>query len=402
MRIAFLIDYLPDDNSPGGGLQNYVTRIASRLHSLGEDVCVITRSPAESKIFPFPVRQARIPYKEKKILQILQSITFHKIDNSLTQLLDAWAFRRECRKFGKIDIIHSPNYKFPGLFVQRKNSKLVVRASSFRSVWTEEKKPTSDTRLIARLEKQLYARADAIFAPSKYLANILEDALDRPVDVIPSPIPDFRVDEDSSWYDEHLSGSKYSLYFGTILARKGLFVLAEAMKQVWKQEPNALLVLAGPDLVVNGKSNLHTLIELIGEDKEKVIYAHNLQHPQLIPVIRHAHFVVLPSLEDNSPNSMLEGMALGKAILGTIGSSLDEFYPPACYDLLVPRDDVNSLAEKFLWLWKLAPEQVSEYGEESKRYIEERHNPAAAAVALLSFYQRILSPNIPARISPTL
>jgi hypothetical protein len=68
---------------------------------------------------------------------------------------------------------------------------------------------------------------------------------------------------------------------------------------------------------------------------------------------------------------------------------LDEFYPPACYDLLVPRDDVNSLAEKFLWLWKLAPEQVSEYGEESKRFIEERHNPAAAVDALRIYYGKV-------------
>ncbi len=391
MRILILIDYLPDQNSPGGGLQNYVTRIAEALTSLGEEVFVITRTKTDSRDFSFNVKTVNISYKEKKLLQFLQSITFHRIDYSLVQLQDAWAARRECRKIHGIDIIQSPNYKFPGLFAQKRGSKLVVRASSYRSAWTEEKKPSTDTRFTTWLEQRLFKRADLVFAPSKHLAEMLETALGRAVDVIPTPIPEPAVSEDPSWYKAHLSGKKFMLYFGTMLERKGLFVLAEAMKQVWQEFPDALLVLAGPDLVVDGRSNLEHFMEIIGEDKDRVIYTNNLQQNRLVPVIRQSHFVVQPSIEDNSPNSMLEAMALGKAVLGTIGSSLNEFYPPACADLLVPRGDAGALAEKILWLWNLPLEQLNKYGEESKRYVEENHSPAVAAHALLNYYRRILA-----------
>lgn len=391
MKIVFLVDYLPDDLTTGGGLQNYIVRIAQQLHEMGEEVCVVTRSRTTSQIYPFNTKTVSISYKEKKLLQFLQSITLHKLDNSLTQLQNAWAMRREFRKIHGVDIIQSPNYKFLGLFMHQRGTKLVVRASSFRSAWTEEKKPATDTRLTMWLENRLFKCADAVFAPSKHLAEMLETALGRPVDVIPTPIPEPMGSEDPGWYEEHLSGRMYMLYFGTMLERKGLYVLGEAMKQVWQKHLDALLVLAGPDLMVNGKSNLQRFMETIGENKERVIYTNILKQDLLFPVIRQSHFVVQPSLEDNSPNSMLEAMALGKAVLGTIGSSLDEFYPPACVDLLVPRGNAGALAEKIQWLRGLTPEQIDKYGEESKRFVEEHHGSAVAAHALLDFYRRILA-----------
>lgn len=393
MMIIFLVDYLPDLTTPGGGLQNYTIRIAEQLHALGENVCVITRHGTGNETYPFNVRKVSVSYGERKILQALKTFTLHKFDNSLTQILDAWLMRRECRRIKGINIIQSPNYKYPGLFVKTGRSKLIVRASSHRASWTEENKPSLDTRLTAWLEKRLFTLADAVFAPSKHLAGMLEAELGRTVDVVPTPIPTLEHAEDPGWYDAHLSDKKYILYFGTILERKGLFVLAEAMKRVWTEHPDILLVLAGPDLIVDGRSNLKRFMEILGENRQNLIHANNLPQAQLFPVIRNSHFVVLPSIEDNSPNSMLEAMALGKAVLGTTGSSLDEFYPPACQDLLVPRGEVEPLAAKIVSLWNLPDERLNEYGKALKQYVDEHHSPAAAAAALLEYYRRIIAQN---------
>lgn len=366
-------------------------RMAEALYSLGEDVVVLCRIKTQPDRYDFAVRSIQISFREKKLLHIFQSITLHKIDYSLELLLDAWATRRECEMIHDVDIVQSPNYKLMGLLVNHQKARLVVRASSYRPVWTAEVKPTVDGKVNSWLEKKLFKRADAVFAPSRHLAGMLETALGRPVDLVPTPIPTLTQVEDPSWYDAYLSGRKYILYFGTMLERKGLFILAEAMKQVWQEQPDALLVLAGPDLEVNGKSNLQRFMEIIGEYKTQVIYTNNLPQAKLFPVIRQAHFVVLPSIEDNSPNSMLEAMALGKAVLGTTGSSLDEFYPPACADLLVPRGEVEPLAQKITRLWNLPGEELDAFGAASKQYVEERHSPAAAAIALRDYYRRILA-----------
>jgi glycosyltransferase involved in cell wall biosynthesis len=341
--------------------------------------------------FDFQVQSVKVPYKAKKILQFLQALSFHKIDDTLRMLLDAWVIGRACNDSPEVDIIQSPNYKFLGLFVNHKKARLVVRASSYRPLWEEAPVFTLNAKLTSWLEGRLYQRADAVFAPSKHLAEILSRTFHRQVDVLPSPIPETGIEEDHRFYCEHLAGKKYILFFGSILKRKGIFVLAEAVKQVWTSQPEVLLVLAGPDIHVNGKSNYQRFNALLGENSEKVIYCGNLGQEQLFPVIRNSYFTVSPSLEDNCPNSMLEAMALGKIVLGTSGSSMDEFYPSTCQELLVPRGEVQPLADKLLWLWNLPLERIQFFEQEGKRFVEVHHSLIGSVSALREYYQRILA-----------
>ena len=393
MKIIILVDHLPFSDNAAGGLQNYTLRIARSLYEKGEDVLVLCRAKVQAGLFDFPVRDYHVSFRRKTILKALQAITFHLIDNSLTILFDAWEVRRECHNFPNVDIIHSPNYKCLGLFVNHRKMKLIVRASSFHPIWTAEVQNTLDNRMVSCLEKRLYKRADHVFAPSRHLAGILENKLCRNVDVLPTLIPDKDQAESPKWYNENLLGRKYILYFGTILKRKGLFILAEAMNKVWKENPNVLLVLAGPDLVVDGKSNYHRFLEIIGTNHDNVIYASNLSQEALIPLIRNSFFTVSPSIEDNCPNSMLEAMALGKIVLGTIGSSMEEFYPPSCQDLLVQRGDFQALAEKIIWLWDLSPQDISFYEQESKHFVEKNHSLDVAVNSLINYYRRVLAKN---------
>lgn len=391
MKIVFLVDFLPTRESGGGGLQNYVARIAQALHEAGEEVTVICSRSQEnySGLFGFAVRQSKLSYSEKKLLSYLQAVTFHKLDNSLRHLLDAWAIRRECCKEKDIEIIQSPNYQFMGLFVKAGTAKLIVRASSYRNLWSSSDgvKNTLDVRFINYCEDRLFKRADYVIAPSAHLANILENK-GLHVDIIQTPISAVIPIQDENWYHQHLSQRRYILYFGTMLKRKGIYVLAEAMKLVWEKNPEVLLVMVGPDLSVNGKSRIREFFDLIGSNKDRVIYSTQLKHELLYPVITHSSFVVLPSIEDNCPNTMLEAMALGKAVLGTIGSSMDEFYPEQCSTLLVPHSNIQLLADKILDLWNLPQEKLDELGSEFKLFVEENHSFERVATILRDYYVR--------------
>lgn len=372
-----------------GGLQNYIFRTAQRLHAAGEVVTVISRTETQPQAYDFPVRHIRSRYWKQKLLGIVNRLTQHKFESVLNMLLDAHLYSQECKKIHDADIIQSPNYKYMGLFVKHKNAKLVVRASSYRPLWTEETNPLINTHLMSFLENKLYKKADRVFAPSRHMASILEKELKINVDFLPTPIPDTVIDEDNSWHEQHLDGKKYILFFGTILKRKGLFVLAEAMNLVWARDPSVLLVLAGPDLVVDGRSNFEKMMQIIGSHKDKVIYTPNLNQQKLFPVIRNAWFTVLPSLDDNCPNSMLEAMALGKVVLGTFGSSMDEFYPLDAQELLVPRANAAELAKKILWLWDLPEEQINRFGDTCRSHIQQKHSLIGAITALRDYYARI-------------
>ena len=393
MKIILLVDFLPSGNRTAGGLQNYVLRVAQTLYALGEDVHVVCKSNVQQDQYDFPVRMIRISYKEKKILQFIQLITFHRIDTSLKLLLEAWEVQRECKNIPGVDIIQSPNYLFMGLFMKQKNAKLIVRASSYRPIWSAEVKNSFDGKLNSCLEKILFNRADHVFAPSLHLANILEENLNKQIDVLPSPVPDTEINENANWYNENLLNKKYILYFGTLLKRKGLFILAQAMKIALAKQPDILLVLAGPDLIVNKRSNHERFLELIDPYQTSTIYASSLGHAALFPVIKNSYFTVSPAIEDNCPNSMLEAMALGKVVLGTIGSSMDEFYPATCRDLLVPRENGQLLAERIMWLWDLPRDQIDQYGDECRRYVENNHNLIKSAKTLRDYYERKSSSN---------
>lgn len=57
----------------------------------------------------------------------------------------------------------------------------------------------------------------------------------------------------------------------------------------------------------------------------------------------------------------------------------------------MPRGEVEPLAQKITWLWNLTGEAMDFFGAASKQYVEERHSPAAAAIALRDYYRRILA-----------
>ena len=389
MKVIFLSEFMPTVNHAGGGLQHYIARMALALHHLGDEIWVICKSKnANYEQYPYQIVEIQLTNKEKKLLSCIQIITFHKIDYALMLVFNAWATRRECKKIRGVDIIQSPNYQSIGLFIKSGHARLVVRASSYRPLWSRTKgvKITPENKFTGFLERRLYKRADAVFAPSMHLATILESEVGRSIDVLPSPMPGNEVDENLDWYEQNLAGRKYLLYFGDMIKRKGIFVLAHALNEVWKTAPEVYLIMAGPEKVVNGRSMIAKFFDIVKPNEDKILYVGELDRPTLFPVIKNSWFVVLPSIEDNCPNTMLEAMSLGKVVLGTLGSSMDEFYPASCSGLLVPRNDIQRLAEKILELWGSSKNQLDVYGRQCKLFIEDRHTLSKAALSLHNYY----------------
>lgn len=387
MKIIFLSDFLPNYKRVGGGLQSYTYRTALALTNQGEDVSIVTRFNDDSDNSEFPFKNFSINIKPNKAVSFLKKITKRHIDGTLNLILGAKAFQKKIEELGQFDVLQSPNYQSPALFVRKKYGKIVVRASSYRPMWLESNHVDVNSRLGIFMENILYRRADAIIAPSQYLANVLTKKFNKKVNVIPTPIPETSIEEDQSWYQEKLRGVDYILVFGSMLKRKGLLILAEAMKQVWIKHPEVKLVLIGPDTKVDGKSVLEEAKSIMGEvNGERIKTFGNLDHKKLWPVIKQSRFVVMPSLEDNCPNTMLEAMALSKVVLGTYGSSMDEFYPESALRLLVDKGDVDQLADKIIELWELSDEELADYGAQLRGFVETNHNPDLCARKLREFY----------------
>ena len=119
-------------------------------------------------------------------------------------------------------------------------------------------------------------------------------------------------------------------------------------------------------------------------------YEHNLvllpplDHKQLYPIIANARLVVLPSLFDNAPNTLLEAMGLGRPVLGTYGTSMDEFIEDGISGFLVKPGDVRALAEKINQTWDRA--DLEKIGERARDVID-CLSPENILPQLLNFYE---------------
>jgi len=177
-----------------------------------------------------------------------------------------------------------------------------------------------------------------VFAPSAYVAGQIEKAYGiKKVAVIESPFFEEARQVDPSVYEAPSRRQELSLFFGRLTQMKGVHVLARALPLVLERCPDLHVVLLGADAPAPGGGMMRDFVHRhAGSHAGRVLFLDPLRHEQLYPFIDHARFVVLPSLVDNMPNTLLEAMGHGKSVIGTTGSCFEQLLTEGENGLLVP------------------------------------------------------------------
>ena len=133
------------------------------------------------------------------------------------------------------------------------------------------------------------------------------------------------------------------LLIGRLLADKGIREYAAAARIVREHVPQARFLLLGgldpsPNSVTSAELRVwqNHGIEYLGESKD------------VRPMIASASVVVLPSYREGTPRSVLEGMAMGRAIVTTDAPGCRETVVDGKNGFLVKSRDVNDLARAML------------------------------------------------------
>ena len=133
----------------------------------------------------------------------------------------------------------------------------------------------------------------------------------------------------------------YLVHFGSLGARKGTDLVADALPIAWRSEPELRMVFVGPI----STTNRDRFSSGWGPDAHKVRFTGPLDKPELYAVVAAAQASVLPSRMDNLPNTVIESLALGTPVVGSDGASIDELVTPGVNGSLVPIGNVQALAE---------------------------------------------------------
>jgi glycosyltransferase involved in cell wall biosynthesis len=392
LRIAFATPEYITEKHFDGGLANYLYRTATTLANLGHDVHVITLSQTE---------QAQFQHHGVTVHRLLLGKRWYAV-NRFTRYQFPTAlhwFNLSTRVYQKLrqlnaeqpfDIVQFPNYSYCGLFsILFSGIPHVLRASSDEPFFEDpEKEHTLDFKLLQLLEKIQYRRSRYVFLPSQGLREMLANKHAVRAEVIINAVDGQTDNPNSAVCDGLFPGREFILFFGRFERRKGFAVLAHALQEALSANEEMYAVLVGRDVATSEIPSMAGYARsLCREFGERLIVLDPLAHDQLYPIIARAKLVVLPSVIDNLPNACLEAMALGKVVIGTRESTLDEVIVDEENGFLVPAGDAEALRKKIVYAWHHS--NLEAIGSAAKQKTLE-FSREKAATALLNYYQRVI------------
>ena len=355
MRIAFLTPEFVTEMSNGGGLGNYLNRIARSLRDLGHEPEVFVSTKGSCGVIGYDgIRVERVGPARTLPLRLLLRLghLWHPVRLSLLYLSLgqalglARALERRHRE-APFDFVQSANFRFAGLFVRRQQRRPhIVRLSSVGELLLRAvgRVRNLEQRIICHLERRCMRRADVVYAPSHFLADYVRDRFGIDAKVVRPPAC---IEVEPSVPPPGLP-ERYFIHFGKIGRLKGADVIANALPLVWEQAPDFAMVWAG---ALSGADSFEEYRSKWGDRASQVVWTGPVEKPVLYAMLRQAEAAVLPSRVDNLPNTVIESLLFGVPVIGTRGTSIEELVEPGRSGELVPIGDPAALADAMTSAW---------------------------------------------------
>jgi len=125
-----------------------------------------------------------------------------------------------------------------------------------------------------------------------------------------------------------------------------------------------------------------------GRHRNRLILLDPIPHTRLYPIISAAEAVILPSLIDNLPNTMLEAMLHHRIVITTRGSGADELIDDGSSGILCERGSPGSLLDAIDRFLHLEPGQKKEMGERAFARVRELR-PEKTIPDLIEFFRDV-------------
>lgn len=384
MNILFVTPAVWSPNkAPSGGFMTYLYRISQSLHSLGHRPIILAvgnrnRRWVENGIEIIQVYDGHISVSNNKCINwIYDSFKkSYKLNHEIKQLESKM----------KIDIIQFASTTGTALLYYGK-TPAVMRLSMYSKNYFSEDEISAGNcpKTMAWIERCASRHCNAVFAPSKAIADAFCQDVRRKVYVIETPYVEGVDVYDDYYVKTYLKGKKYALFFGLLAARKGIDVIGECLERFLRENKDYYFVFVGKDISSDGEK-VKMLRKCAGVYADRVVIFPVLPHAQLYPIIQSADFVVLPSIADNFPNACIEAMSLGKVVIGTYGASFDQMIRHGISGLLCQIGNSDDLLEKMKMAVLFDDRQKECIGHNAKKRVE-RLKPEIVGEKLLSFYQ---------------
>jgi glycosyltransferase involved in cell wall biosynthesis len=183
----------------------------------------------------------------------------------------------------------------------------------------------------------------------------------------------------------------YVLYAGTVCARKGAYILAEAARTFLAGRPNLSLVYAGKlwdEVERDPDARIRRILgpELAG----RVVFTGHVARPAVFALMRTARVFAFPSALETFGLVTAEAMLAGVPVVTCEGGPNPEIVTHGKTGLLVPAGDASALASAVGRLLD-QPRLATEMGNAAKAFVESHFSLVQAVEGTLAFYREAIA-----------
>ncbi len=408
MKILFLQDDFPPQSFGGAGISTY--ELAIGMKKAGHEVFVITTCRKESEV-------GELDYHGLKIFKIVNnysgrwraylSLYNRKSSHQLDKLL----------KKIKPDVVHANNVHFylsyNSLKISKRYAKVVVitfrdaMSFSFGKLQTKKYLKDFNCRVTwfdnfkqARKRwnpfrnffiKRYLGYTDKLFAVSDALAGALEQNGIKNVETIHTGIDVglWHVNEDEiDRFKErfNLRDKKIILFGGRLSGAKGGTKSLEVMLEIVRHIPDVVLLVVGRiDEYVH---QMKTDAERLGIG-DKVVFTGWTERGQIKYTLASSDIVLVPSIcFDAFPRTVLEAMASGKPVIGTLYGGASEVIVDGVTGYVVNPLYSKEIANKTLILLK-NPQKAEKFGQAGYERVKDNFNLENMVEKYVTAYKKI-------------
>jgi glycosyltransferase involved in cell wall biosynthesis len=412
-NVCLLTEEYPKETG-WGGIATYNYNLAHGLAAAGHNVYVIAgcvERPSVSnegpggrvevhrvKFHPRKPRSQRIwwhwiqPFLRKRYLEFLRRLEFG---------LAAKKKFRDLQNRIPLHVVESPEYYGSAWFIQGKfgHYPVVVKLHTPTQVncYINSVPVTTDVRLSNIFEKGSTKAADLVCAPCRKIMDLVRTRWIRSlrdIELLEYPIDPAKYEPSSdTWH----GGTQRFLFTGRLEQRKGVHILVQAFDRVARALPHVELDMVGHDTPTFKKDGamVHfkdyiTSLDLAPDTLRRIHFHGRKTLEELIPMYRRAYACVIPSVSfENFPNSCLEALACGKAVIVTDAGGMVEMAPDRVAGLHAKAGDVDTLAAAIRHLAQ-HPEDTARFGEGARRTVMERYATDKMVRKITAAYERLI------------
>lgn len=375
MHIVFLTHTFPVKNllyTTGAG--NYIANMSKALVKFGHRVTVVVEAENE-EIFESEgihirkIRATRGFSNTGRPMSVLMKL-IKNISRSIWYNLEVARIHR----YNPIDVVQCVNTYGIGLF-RNKKIPYVIRISDYPSLWSGANKESYDfneciktRRLDEEVQFIALKRADILVAPSYLMKKLVEGRINKAVQVVEGPTI-IEYTESNTYKKYDLTESEYLVTYGAMIFRKEILVLAKIIDDILDEFPKIKYVMIGKDREVFYQGKYMLASEMfysnIVRNRERFLFLGEISDRKcLFKIIKNAYACILPTRIDNLPNTCMESMALGKVVVSTNKTSVEQLITNGYNGFLSNIGDEKEYYNKIKY--------VLEMEDNYKRQVEQR------------------------------